>query len=63
MARKFCVITLEQHYSPENGSSLYWYLNRRVLVGKQESIDYVSNYFNENIMGSFEIRRVVQKLK
>ena len=55
MPRKFCVITLEQHYSPQNDSSLFRYMNHRVLVGKQDSIDLLSKHFEENVKGSFEI--------
>jgi hypothetical protein len=56
MPRKFCVVVLEQHYSPQNDSSLFKYTNYRVLVGKQESIDLLAKHFEENVKGSFEIK-------
>jgi len=57
MPRKFCVITLTQVYFPSTGKSLYKYVNHRVLVGKQESIDLLMGHFEENVKGSFEINK------
>lgn len=55
MPRAFCVIVLQQEYSPITEKTLMKYENYRVLVGPQDSIDKAKAVFEEKVKGSFAV--------
>ena len=55
MVKSFCVLTVESKFNPASGKTTFDYINHRVLVGKQESIDKLKVAFAD-VKGSFELK-------
>jgi len=55
MPRAFCVMSLQQNYSPATGKNMCKYLNYRVLIGSQANIDLLKKEFEEKVKGSFKV--------
>jgi hypothetical protein len=53
--RAFCVLVVDQQYSPATGKTLVKYENYRVLVGSQENIDKLKAKIDEKVKGKFKI--------
>jgi hypothetical protein len=53
--RAFCVLVVDQQYSPNSGKTLVKYENYRVLVGSQENIDKLKAKIEEKVKGKFKI--------
>lgn len=56
MPRSFCVMVLDNGYTPSTGKWKGTFTNHRVLVGKRESIDALKAAFDEKVpKGSWEV--------
>jgi thiol-disulfide isomerase/thioredoxin len=53
--RAFCVLVVDQQYSPATGKTLVKYECYKVLVGSQENIDKLKAKIDEKVKGKFKV--------
>jgi len=53
--RAFCVIVLQNHYTPKTGEFVGKYQNYRVLVGPKDNLEKIKTKLDESVKGSFEV--------
>ena len=55
MPRCFCVLVVDEKYTPKTGKTIVKYENYRVLVGSQDNIDKMSGFIKEKVTGTFKV--------
>jgi len=55
MPRCFCVLVVDEKFTPKTGKTIVKYENYRVLVGSQDNIDKMSGFIKEKVTGSFKV--------
>jgi hypothetical protein len=51
MPRCFCVLVVDEKYTPKTKKTIVKYENYRVLVGSQDNIDKMSGFIKEKVTG------------